>query len=115
VRRALSLAWRRTSQLTLRITIDQNEASIAITLEGRITGPWAAELDRTWSELRPSLGKRKLSIDLSNTTYADADGVRVLHQIFSKTAAGFITSSPWTQYLAEEVMRGSATQSVEES
>lgn len=96
--------------MALRITIDQNATSIAITLEGRVAGPWAAELDRTWSELAPSIGTRKVSIDLRNATYADASGLRVLHHIYSQTAAQFVTSTPWTQYLAEEVTRESAIQ-----
>jgi anti-anti-sigma regulatory factor len=93
--------------MALRITIDQNATSIAIILEGRIIGPWAAELDRTWSELAPSLGTRKAAIDLRNATYADESGIRVLHKIYSQTAAELITSTPWTQYLAEEVTRHS--------
>jgi anti-anti-sigma factor len=96
--------------MALRITIDQNATSVAITLEGRIAGPWAAELDRTWSELAPSIATRKVSIDLRNATYADANGLRVLHKIYSQTAAGFVTGTPWTQYLAEEVTRESASQ-----
>jgi hypothetical protein len=93
--------------MALRITIDQNAASIAMVLEGRIAGPWAAELDRTWSTLAPSIGTRKLSIDLRNTTYADAVGIRVLHQIYKQTTAEFVTSTPWTEYLAEEITRES--------
>jgi hypothetical protein len=93
--------------MALRITIEQNPASIAIILEGRIIGPWAAELDRTWSELAPSLGTRKAAIDLRNATYADATGIHVLHRIYSETAAELITSTPWTKYLAEEVTRDS--------
>ena len=93
--------------MALRITIEENAASIAVILEGRITGPWATELDRTWSTLAPSIGTRKLSIDLRNATYADANGIRVLHKIHSQTAAALITGTPWTQYLAEEVTRES--------
>ena len=93
--------------MALRISIEPKATSIAIILEGRIAGPWAAELDRTWSELAPSIGTQKVSIDLSNATYADANGIRVLHKIYSQTAAEFITSTPWTQYLAEEVTRQS--------
>ena len=92
-------------QLTLRISVDQNAASIAITLEGRIAGPWAAELGRTWNGLAPFRGSRKLSIDLRNTTYADADGIRTLRQIYYSTSAELITGTPWTKYLAEEVIR----------
>lgn len=98
------------SQITLRISTEQNEVSIAITLEGRVAGPWAAELERTWAELAPSIGKRKLLIDLRETTYADAIGVQVLREIYSQAAAEFLSSSPWTKYLAEEITRGSAIQ-----
>jgi hypothetical protein len=83
-------------------------------LEGRIAGPWVAELSRTWAELAPTLGTQKLSIDLRNTTYADASGIRVLRQIYSHTAVEFVTSTPWTQYLAEEVTRENAIQNDEE-
>ena len=93
--------------MALRISIEPKATSIAIILEGRIAGPWAVELDRTWSELAPSIGTQKVLIDLSNATYADANGIRVLHKIYSQTAAELITSSPWTQYLAEEVTRES--------
>jgi anti-anti-sigma factor len=91
--------------MALRITIEKKAESIAIILEGRIAGPWAAEVDRTWSELAPSIGTQKVLIDLSNATYADASGIRVLHKIYSQTAAELKTSTPWTQYLAEEVTR----------
>src|SRR6266702_1214454 len=103
------MAWRRTSQLTLRISIQQNAEAVAITLEGRIAGPWAAELSRTWLELAPSLGKRKLSIDLCNATYADANGPQTLSDICSEAPVEFIPSPPWTKYLAEEITRQSAT------
>jgi hypothetical protein len=84
MRRALSLAWRYESQ-----------------------SKKTTELDRTWSTLAPSIGTRKLSIDLRNATYADANGIRILHKIHSQTAAALITGTPWTQYLAEEVTRES--------
>lgn len=97
------------SRHTLRISIQQSADAVGITLEGRIAGPWAAELSRTWLELVPSLGTRKLSIDLRNATYADADGTQALRQINSETHVAFITSTPWTKYLAEEITRQNAT------
>ena len=101
-------------QLTLRISIEQTTVSVTFTLEGRIAGPWAEELGRSWSELTPPLGTRKLVVDLRNATYADADGISVLRDIYSQTAAEFLTSTPWTKYLAEEITRGSAIQSEKE-
>jgi anti-anti-sigma regulatory factor len=102
------------SQVTLRISTEQNEVSYAITLEGRVAGPWVAELNRTWSEIAPSVGRRRVLVDLRNTTYADSSGIRVLRQIVSQASAEVITSTPWTKYLAEEITRGSAIENEEE-
>jgi anti-anti-sigma regulatory factor len=93
------------SQQVLRITIEENSKAIVIKLEGRIAGPWAAELDRLWAEKAPAVAQKKLSLDLRETTFADAGGMRVLRSIHSQTGAALLTGTPWTQYLAEEVAR----------
>ncbi|MGD0797436.1 MAG: STAS domain-containing protein [Acidobacteriaceae bacterium] len=100
--------------MALRITIQQNADTASIRLEGRITGPWATELRNAWETWAPSLGRRKLSLDLRNTTYADSLGIRVLREIYSQTDAELGTSSPWTQYLADEITRKSANANDEE-
>ena len=89
----------------LRITVEENSKAIVIKLEGRIAGPWAAELDRLWKETAPAVAQRKLSLDLRETTFADAEGIRVLRAIYSQTGAEILAGTPWTQYLAEEVAR----------
>ncbi len=78
---------------------------VVLKLEGRLAGPWAAELGRLWEEKAPALSKKKLSLDLRETTFADAGGIRVLKAIYSQTGAAILTGTPWTQYLAEEVTR----------
>jgi hypothetical protein len=88
--------------------------SIAIILEGRVAGPWAAELGRTWADVEPTVGTRKITLDLCNTTYADTAGIDILRKIFRSTAAEVVTSSPWTQYLAEEIRKADANQDTEE-
>jgi anti-anti-sigma regulatory factor len=92
----------------MRITIEENAEATALKLEGRIVGPWATELARTWSELAPKVASRKLSLDLRNVTYADTDGIQVLRSIYSQTEAELLASTPWTQYLAGEVRQDSA-------
>jgi hypothetical protein len=74
-----------------------------MTLEGRLAGPWVTELNRAWREAAPRLGEKLLSLDLRNLTYSDASGKRLLRQIFRETGAEIVTSSPWSQYLADEV------------
>ncbi len=78
---------------------------MGLKLEGRITGPWAEELDRVWVDTAPRLGSRKLIIDLSNVTYADAEGKGVLSKIFSTTNAEFVAGTLLTQDLAAAVVR----------
>ena len=90
-------------QHTLRISIQENEQTIGFILEGRVAGPWVAELKRAWTELIPRLCGKKVSLDLRNVTYTDASGKCVLCEIFSRTKADLLTSSPLTQYLAEEI------------
>ena len=88
----------------MKITIQESDKSIEITLEGRVTGPWVAELSRVWVETAPRLAKKTLSIDLRNVIYADAGGKQLLGDIYSQTRAKLIANSPWAQYLAQEIM-----------
>jgi hypothetical protein len=97
--------------MALRITVDENQEAMTIKLEGRVTGPYVVELDRVWHQASPALGCRQLLLDLRETTYADADGIETLRAIYSHTPASILTSTPWTQYLAEEISRGSDQQS----
>ena len=88
---------------TLRITIHDTAEALEMRLEGRVAGPWASELDRAWLEAAPRLQSKKLVIDLHNVTYADASGKQVLRDIYAQTHAELVATTPWTQFLAEEV------------
>ena len=98
------MAWLEAGRQVLKITVQDNDKAIEITLDGRIAGPWVAELKRVWVETAPQLGTRTLSIDLRNVTYADAAGKEVLREIYAQTHAKLVANSPWAQYLAEEIM-----------
>jgi anti-anti-sigma regulatory factor len=87
-------------QLTLRITLNQKEEAALLTLEGRVAGPWAAELGRVWIDTAPRLAHKNLSIDLSNVTFADDDGMKVLRDIYSQACADLVANTPWTRHLA---------------
>ena len=89
----------------LRIYFEENAKAIVIKLEGRVAGPWAAELGRLWEEKAPAVAQKKLSLDLRETTFADATGIQVLRAIYSQTRAAILTGTPWTEYLAQEVAR----------
>ena len=92
----------------MRITIQDTADALEMRLEGRVAGPWASELDRVWLEAAPRLQSKKLIIDLHNVTYADATGKQVLRDIYAQTHAELVASTPWTQFLAEEVTANKA-------
>ncbi len=87
----------------LRITVEEKSDAVVLKLEGRLAGPWAAELARLWEEKAPAFAQKKLSLDLRETTFADPSGIRILKAIHSQTGAAILSGTPWTQYLAEEV------------
>ena len=91
------------SQLTLRISVYEYEKSVGITLEGRVAGPWVAELSRVWAETLPQLKSRSLILDLRNVTYADIAGTDALKAIYAQSHAKLIAGSPWTEYLAQQI------------
>jgi anti-anti-sigma regulatory factor len=93
--------------MALRITVEEDARSLVIKLEGRLVGPWAAELDRLWDKTSPNLAARPLSLDLREITFADSGGIRALRAIYIQTEAAILTSTPWTEYLADEVTRRS--------
>lgn len=78
-----------------------------------MAGPWAAELNRVWAEAAPRLALKRLTLDLRNVTYADIRGKRVLREIYSRTEAELVASTPWTQYLADEI-RGNNEERMDE-
>lgn len=93
---------------TLRITFQDTDEAIEMRLEGRVAGPWATELDRIWVETASRAAQKRLIIDLHNVTYADAAGKQVLKAIYAQTRAEFVTNTPWSKFLAEEVTASEA-------
>lgn len=111
---ALVMAWRKASQHMLRISIEETVEELEMKLEGRVAGPYAEELNRVWVETAPRLASRKLVLDLSGVTYADAGGTQLLGQIYAQTRAELLAGTLWTQSLAEQITREGAHHGNEE-
>jgi ABC-type transporter Mla MlaB component len=75
------LHWKRLGSLqVLRISPAQSSAGlITLTLEGRLLGPWVAELESaiTATGFPPA----RVRLDLSGVQYADASGVDLLQRL----------------------------------
>jgi anti-anti-sigma regulatory factor len=98
-------------QTIVKITVHEAEGIVILKIEGRAAKPLVDELHRTWQDLAPSLGSRKLSIDLRGVTFMDMTGRHLLAEIHAKTGAEFLADTPMTKYFAEEAMRGIRTNS----
>lgn len=97
---------------TVRITIHDEEKLVTLKIEGRAAEPLVSELHRAWQDLAPSLGSRKLSVDLRGVTFMDLAGRHLLAEIHAKTGADFLADTPMTKYFAEEAIRGIRTDSI---
>ena len=89
----------------LRITVDEGPRAVTIKLEGKVVGSWVGEFDRAWRCLESSLGSKRFSLDLRDVSFVDSEGRQLMHEIYEKTGAAFLTNSPLTTYFAEEAMR----------
>ena len=89
--------------MALRITVHERESSIEVTLEGRLAGPWVAELTKAWRETAPRLGSKAVSLNLRDLTYSNDEGKQVLREIVAQTGAEVLASNPLTKYLAQEI------------
>jgi ABC-type transporter Mla MlaB component len=86
----------------LRITTNDEPTKLTLKLEGKIMGPWVAELERAWHSVDPVLDDKKLAIDLRGVSYVDHEGRAILAEIYRHTHAQFEADSPLTQYFAQE-------------
>ncbi len=87
----------------LKITGQKDEATqeVALVIEGRLAGPWVAELEafcRVVSENRP----RCTMIDLSGVTYIDAHGKALLACLW-QAGAELRASGCLTRCVVEEI------------
>lgn len=92
----------------LKITTHEDAQASTMKLEGKIAGPWVVELGRIWQSLVPSLGSRRLRLDLCGVTYVDAAGQELLREIYQKNHAEFLADSPLVAYFVAQATRPSS-------
>ena len=68
--------------------------SVTLKLEGRVVGPWVAELRQVCEKLLTE--GRALKLDLADLTFADASGVAALSS-FKSRGVTFTNCSPFVE------------------
>ncbi len=90
----------------LRITAHDNPRVLTLRLEGRLEGPWAAELEKCWKATLASLCKPTVRVDLTGVTFIDSAGKARLAAMHRK-GAEFIASDCLTKAIVEEITKES--------
>jgi hypothetical protein len=88
----------------MKISMNDDAMVATLKVEGRVVGPWAAELERTWHDLWTSTRPKRLQLDIRGVTFADQKGSRILREIVRVTGANIVADSPLTQYFAKLAM-----------
>jgi hypothetical protein len=99
----------------LRISMNDETAMATLKVEGKVVGPWATELGKTWRGLWALNKQPTLQLDLRGVTYVDSNGARILREIVRATGAEVFADSPLTQYFANQAKREIALEPIEES
>jgi anti-anti-sigma regulatory factor len=85
----------------LRITMTEESWGQHWTLQGRLSGPWVAQLKSNWKKSHCPDGMiRKCVVDVSGVTFVDLEGERVLAAMM-KDGAEFIASGMYTRHILE--------------
>jgi hypothetical protein len=86
----------------LKISIEETPGSLRLTLEGRLVGPWVAEVQRVCVERNAPNEKFPLTVDLCGLTSMDAAGQLLLQNLFRRGAT-LRCSDVLNQYLVEQM------------
>jgi hypothetical protein len=90
----------------LKISIKNDSPIATLKIEGKLVGPWALELGKTWHDLWASAGQIPLRLDIRGITFADRNGTHILREIVRETGSEILFDSPLTQYFASQAMSG---------
>jgi anti-anti-sigma regulatory factor len=84
----------------LRITTADTASHLKLILQGHLAGPFVAELQSTWE----SAGRAKCMVDLTDVTFVDEEGARVLCAM-KDAGVKFIARGVDTMQLLEDLKR----------
>jgi anti-anti-sigma regulatory factor len=88
----------------MRITVENNSKTSTLKLEGKLSGPWVDELERTWYKVKDESTGAEMLLDLCGLTFIDPEGRKQLAWMY-KQGAKFKTAGCLGKGIVEEIMR----------
>jgi hypothetical protein len=87
-----------------KISIVEERSQRRLMLEGRLVGPWAAEVETAWKTAGENLQGRKLVVDLTNVTFIGIDGECTLFKLM-RDGAKFSCRDVLTKHVLKQLAR----------
>jgi len=92
----------------LRITPKEQDSKLTLSLEGKLAGPWVAELAKAWSEWQGRAQPRDTVIDLRMVCFVDEAGRELLTALHAE-GCGLVGAGTYVGPLVEGIVRGRET------
>ena len=92
----------------LRITPKETDDGLTLSLEGKLAGPWVAELAKAWSEWQGRVQPRDAVIDLRLVSFVDEAGRGLLVRLHGEGCA-LLGSGCYVGPLVDSILRGKET------
>jgi len=86
----------------LRITIAEMTTEQRWTLEGRLVGPWVAELRTCWKKRHRAPNGHTCTVDLSGVTFIDKGGQRLLRTM-AKEGTQFVATGMYIKHVLDQL------------
>ncbi|HLO66041.1 MAG TPA: TolC family protein [Holophaga sp.] len=87
----------------LRITPKEKDGRLTLVLEGKLSGPWVAELAQAWSERRAGTDPRRATIDLRAVAFVD-DGGRALLEDLHREGLDLVGSGCYVGPIVQSIL-----------
>jgi|SRR5882724_4274183 len=82
----------------MSITIDETPTEKRWILQGQLIGPWVRELRTSWETAHRDRSRRTCIVDLSDVTFIDKGGERLLRAM-SKQGAQFVADRLYIRHV----------------
>ncbi len=86
----------------LRITVLDTPSEQKWVLQGRLIGPWATELRTNWEKTHAECNGRSCTVDLSQVTFIDTNGEKVLRKMM-RQGAHFVVSGLYATHVVQNL------------
>jgi anti-anti-sigma regulatory factor len=92
------------NSIMLKITVHIDDGVVVFELEGKLSGLWVNELERSWRAVTSTKKIYSARVDLSSVTFMDQDGRDLLRKMYV-AGAKLVTTGCLNKCIVEGIMQ----------